>query len=66
MSHTNNNINNELTEYDKMIYKMIETYFIKIVDMSDMEKHLIDGVHYTHEGNVEIANRFAKVIIDKK
>jgi lysophospholipase L1-like esterase len=31
-----------------------------------MEKHLIDGVHYTHEGNVEIANRFAKVIMGKK
>ena len=38
----------------------------KIVDMSDMEKHLIDGVHYTHEGNIEIANRFANIIIDKK
>ena len=52
MSHINNNINNELTEYDKMIYKMIETYFIKIVDMSEINKisanHNVCSIIYHH------------------
>jgi lysophospholipase L1-like esterase len=53
-------------KYTSVVEKLSKEMNFKIVDMSDMEKHLIDGVHYTHEGNVEIANRFAKVIIGKK
>ena len=53
-------------KYTSVVEKLSKEMNFKIVDMSDMETHLIDGVHYTHEGNVEIANRFAKVIIGKK
>lgn len=59
--------NKEYTKkYSEVVLKLSKTLNFKVVDMSDMEKHLIDGVHYTHEGNIEIANRFAKVIMDKK
>jgi lysophospholipase L1-like esterase len=30
--------------------------------MSDLEEHLIDGVHFTHEGYKEIATRWADKI----
>ena len=59
--------NKEYTKkYTDVVKDLSKKMNFKIVDMSDMEKHLIDGVHYTHEGNIEIANRFANVIIDKK
>jgi lysophospholipase L1-like esterase len=56
--------NKEYTrKYSESVLKLSKTLNYKVVDMSDMEKHLIDGVHFTHEGNLEIAERFAKVII---
>ena len=59
--------NKEYTKkYTDVVKDLSKKMNFKIVDMSDMEKHLIDGVHYTHEGNIEIANRFSNVIIDKK
>jgi len=32
-----------------------------IVDLSGIE--MCDGVHFTHEGNVEVANRFKEHIL---
>jgi lysophospholipase L1-like esterase len=59
--------NKEYTKkYTDVVKDLSKKMNFKIVDMSDMEKYLIDGVHYTHEGNIEIANRFTNVIIDKK
>ena len=31
--------------------------------MEDLGEHLIDGVHFTHEGYNEVANRFSEAIL---
>lgn len=58
--------NTEYTKkYSKVVLELSKKMGFKTVDMSGMEKFLIDGVHFTHEGNIEIANRFAKVLMEK-
>ena len=55
--------NTEYTKkYSQVVNNLSSELNFKVVDMEDMEEHLIDGVHFTHEGNLEIAKRFAKVI----
>jgi lysophospholipase L1-like esterase len=56
--------NKEYTEkYTNVVLSLSKKLGFKVCDLSGLEKHLIDGVHYTHEGYNEIANRFAKVIL---
>jgi lysophospholipase L1-like esterase len=50
-------------KYTKVVNSLSKEMNFKVVDMSDMNPYLIDGVHYTHEGNVEIAKRFNEVIL---
>jgi lysophospholipase L1-like esterase len=49
-------------KYSKVVKDLSTELNFKVVGMDNMEKYLIDGVHFTHEGNLEIAKRFAKVI----
>ena len=35
-----------------------------ICDLSGLEKYYIDGVHFTHKGNIEIAKRFMETILN--
>jgi len=53
-----------IAHYNKIIVKMADEHDCILCDLSGLEEHLIDGVHFTHEGNLEIANRFAKAILN--
>tara|TARA_R100000951_G_scaffold94750_1_gene83640 strand:- start:382 stop:933 length:552 start_codon:yes stop_codon:yes gene_type:complete len=51
-----------IKKYNKVLEKLSKELGFIICDMSGTEKFYIDGVHYTHEGNLELANRFYKKI----
>tara|TARA_R100000742_G_C4279616_1_gene104761 strand:- start:9929 stop:10486 length:558 start_codon:yes stop_codon:yes gene_type:complete len=52
-----------IKEYNKRIKKLSKEMKFDICDLSGTEKHYVDGVHFTHEGNLEIANRFRESIL---
>tara|TARA_R110000744_G_scaffold231725_2_gene349852 strand:- start:25 stop:573 length:549 start_codon:yes stop_codon:yes gene_type:complete len=55
--------NTEYTKkYSKVVRDLSAKLDLQVVNMDNMEKYLIDGVHFSHEGNLEIAKRFAKII----
>ena len=51
-------------KYNKVIQEIADEFDCVVCDLSGLEKYLIDGVHFTHEGNIEIAERFAKEILN--
>ena len=51
-------------KYNIVIQKVAKEYGCVLCDLSGLEKYLIDGVHFTHEGNLEIARRFAEAVLD--
>jgi lysophospholipase L1-like esterase len=51
-----------IKKYNKVLEKLSKELGFVICDMSGTEKFYIDGVHYTHEGNLELADRFYKKI----
>ncbi len=53
-----------INEYNKSITKLSKTLNFDICDLSGTEKFYIDGVHYTHKGNIELANRFTHSILN--
>ncbi len=49
--------------YNKALIAFCNCSNIPIVDMStDMGKYLVDGVHFNHDGYVEMSNRWANAI----
>jgi lysophospholipase L1-like esterase len=52
-----------INKYNKVIKDLSKEYDCVICDLSNLEKFLIDGVHFTYEGNLEIASRFAEAIL---
>lgn len=48
--------------YNGIIKKLSKEMNFDIVDLSNI-KELCDGVHFTHDGNVEVANRFKNHIL---
>ena len=53
-----------IEKYNKIIRELAEEYGCKVCDLSNLESFLIDGVHFTHEGNLEIAHRFSEAILN--
>ena len=53
-----------INEYNKSITKLSKILNFDICDLSGTEKFYIDGVHYTHKGNIELANRFTHSILN--
>ena len=49
-------------KYSKVVRSVAKDMDIEVCSFDNMEKYLIDGVHFTHEGNIEIAKRFSKII----
>ena len=47
-----------IDEYNKVIKKLSKEMNFSVCDMSGIEKYYVDGVHLTHSGNLELANRF--------
>jgi lysophospholipase L1-like esterase len=59
--------NRDYTEkYSTVVKKVAKEMCIEVCKFDNMEEYLIDGVHFTHEGNVEIAKRFSKIITQEK
>ena len=57
---------NWTTKYNKVIDNLSKRLEFNICSMDDMEKYLIDGVHFTHEGYNEMAKRWSKKILSLK
>jgi lysophospholipase L1-like esterase len=51
-----------INRYNSVISALAHELRFHLCDMSDLEEHLIDGVHFTHEGYKEIATRWADKI----
>ena len=54
---------NFIKQYNKVIRKLSRELSFKICDMTGIESFYIDGVHFKHIGNLEIADRFYKTIL---
>jgi len=54
---------NFIKQYNKVIRKLSRELSFKICDMTGIESFYIDGVHFKHVGNLEIANRFYETIL---
>ena len=52
-----------IKRYNDIIYKLSKKMNFDVCDLSGVEAHYVDGVHFTHEGNVELANRFTDKIL---
>jgi lysophospholipase L1-like esterase len=52
-----------IEKYNKLILKMSKDMNFMVCDMSGLDEHLIDGVHFTHEGYKEVAKRWCKTIL---
>jgi len=56
--------NRHYTEiYSDKIREMSEEYSFRICELNNMEKFLVDGVHFNNAGSVEIASRFSEIIL---
>ena len=53
-------------KYNKVIKKLSNSMAFNLCLMDDMEKYLIDGVHFTHEGYNEMARRWSESILSLK
>ena len=52
-----------IDEYNKIIVDLSAKMNYDVCDMSGVEKHYIDGVHFTNEGHKEIARRWAMTML---
>jgi lysophospholipase L1-like esterase len=53
-------------KYNEIIKKLSAEMDYIVCDMSGTEKYYVDGVHYTHEGYVELAKRWCKTILNSQ
>ncbi len=54
--------NEWIVEANACIRTLAENYHLGLVDFSDMETYLVDGVHFAHAGYTEMAKRwFARI-----
>ena len=56
----------KIEEYNKVILKIANEMNCGVCDMSGTEKYYVDGVHYTHEGTVALATRWANKILNSQ
>tara|TARA_R100001591_G_scaffold105669_1_gene113810 strand:- start:103 stop:423 length:321 start_codon:yes stop_codon:yes gene_type:complete len=56
----------KIVEYNSVIFKLAVEFNCNVIDLSGVEEHYIDGVHFKHSGNIEIANRTRRVILNSQ
>jgi lysophospholipase L1-like esterase len=56
------NISN-IDQYNSVLRKLSKEMGCELVDLAGIEDHYIDGVHFRHSGNIEIAERVKKKIV---
>ena len=50
-------------KYNKVIHRLSKTMNFDVCDMTGVEEHYIDGVHFKNSGSVELAKRFSDSIL---
>ena len=55
-----------IDRYNSVINGLSTTMNFKVCKMDGLGDHLIDGVHFTHEGYNEVAQKWAKTILSLK
>ncbi len=52
-----------ISKYNNVIHKLSKEMKFDVCELSDLEdEYFIDGCHFTHEGNIEVARRFKESI----
>ena len=54
---------NLISSYNDVIMSLSSELGLHVCDMSGVEEHYVDGVHFTNAGHKEIANRWANKIL---
>jgi len=52
-----------IKKYNSVINDLSKSMNFMVCNLDDLKDHLIDGVHFTHEGYKEVAKRWAKAIM---
>jgi lysophospholipase L1-like esterase len=52
-----------IQKYNSSIYKLSKEMNFIVCSMDGLREHLIDGVHFTHEGYIEVAKKWSKTIM---
>ena len=52
-----------IEKYNSAIKELSSELKFLVCELNGLEKHLIDGVHFTHEGYKEVAKKWAKSIM---
>jgi len=52
-----------IKKYNDVINKLSQKMDFTLCDISGVENYYLDGVHLTHEGNKQLAHKFANTII---
>jgi len=55
-----------IERYNSVIYKLSKSMNFIVCKMDGLREHLIDGVHFTHEGYKEVSKRWLKTILSLK
>ena len=55
-----------INKYNEVIKNLSSSLGFDMCEMANMEKYLIDGVHFTHEGYKEMAKRWSESILSLK
>ena len=55
-----------IDKYNDVILKLSKDMGFMVCSMDGLKDHLIDGVHFTHEGYNEVAKKWAKTILSLK
>lgn len=57
-----NNTSN-IKKYNEKLYKLSEKMGFSVCDLEGIEDYYVDGVHLSHDGNIELAKRFMYSIL---
>ena len=52
-----------IEKYNKAILELSKDMGFMVCEFDGLDDHLIDGVHFTHEGYKEVARRWSKAIM---
>jgi lysophospholipase L1-like esterase len=56
----------KILEYNKIIRKLSKEFETNLIDLSGLESHYVDGVHFKNSGNIEIAKRIKFAILNSQ
>lgn len=57
---------NNIVEYNLVIHKLAAENNLNLINLDGVESHYVDGVHFKHSGNIEIAKRIKTAILNSQ